>query len=264
MKIGIVGVGMVGEVVRYGMERIGHDVTCHDTKWPGSRIEPLLSADLIFVCVPTPSRPDGACDTSIVERVVLEIDDTGYDGLIVIKSTVTPGTTDLLEMGLNHSRIAFCPEFLKEKSRFVDFIENHDVCIIGAYTEADYKLIVEAHGSLPKQFVKICPKEAELTKYFSNTFNAMRIVFANQFYEVCEKARCDYTSIKNAITKRVNIGDHYLDCNKNFREFGGNCLPKDTKAFAKFAKDIGANTDLWDDIVWLNNETGAGREEKVA
>src|SRR5262245_16526412 len=121
MKIGIVGVGMVGEVVKYGMERIGHDVAIYDPKFPATSLEHVIDCDLVFVCVPTPCSADGGCDISIVKRVVLELEDGGYNGLIVIKSTVTPGTTDLLEDLLAKARVAFCPEFLKEKSRFVDF-----------------------------------------------------------------------------------------------------------------------------------------------
>lgn len=263
MRIGVVGVGMVGEVVKYGMERIGHDVSCHDIKWPGSSLKDVLETDLIFVCVPTPMSADGSCNISIVEKTVHEIDQAGYAGLIVIKSTVTPGTTERLD-SVTQARLAFCPEFLKEKSRFVDFIENHDVCIIGAWSIIDFELIQGAHGSLPKQFVWITPTEAETAKYFSNVFNAMRIVFANQFYSVCEKAGIDYTAVKNAVTKRNNISDHYLECNKNFRKFGGNCLPKDTEAFAYFAKQVGADARLFDYIVELNDQIGRFDEERAA
>jgi len=261
MNIGIVGVGMVGETLKYGFERIGHDVYAHDIKWP-TKLESVLDTDLTFICVPTPCNSAGECDTSIVERVCAELNLLLYRGLIVIKSTVTPGTTDRMidEHGGLLKRIAFCPEFLRERSRYSDFVENHDLCIIGAHRQEHFELIKAAHGSLPKQFVFLSPLEAELAKYFVNVFNAMRITFANQFYNVCMDAGADYTAIKNAVVKRASIGDFYLECNKHFRSFGGNCLPKDTMAFAKFA---GRHNALFEMICQLNDDYER-RENKVA
>lgn len=259
MKIGIIGVGMVGEVVKYGMERLGHDVIAYDTKWAYGRIGMVLDTDLVFVCVPTPSMPDGSCNTLIVEDVVLQLSNLKYGGCVVIKSTVTPGTTRKLGAAFD-MRIAFCPEFLKEKSRFVDFVENHDVCIIGVDGDnvETFDLIKEAHGSFPKRFEWLTTTEAEMAKYFSNCFNALRIVFANQFYEVCQEIGCDYTAVKNAIVKRSTIGDNYLECNKNFRAFGGNCLPKDLKAFMRFSEAMGAKELLWRDLITLNEWADEG------
>lgn len=238
MKVGIIGVGMVGTVVRHGLMRIGHEISVYDVKLPETSLRDVLSTDIIFISVPTPSRPDGSCDTSIVERVVADISETGYKGLVTIKSTVEPGTTDKLHARHPHLRLAFCPEFLREKAAYTDFVEQHDVCIIGAYNEADYELVREVHGELPHNFAHVTPIEAELSKYFLNVFNALRIVYANQFYDVAKAAGADYQKIKNAITKHRVVPPVYLDCSENFRGFGGSCLPKDTKGFAYYAKKI--------------------------
>ena len=253
MNIGIVGVGMVGETLKYGFERIGHDVYAHDIKWPSSKLESILDTDIAFICVPTPCDSAGECDTSAVERVCGHLNVLRYRGLIVIKSTVTPGTTDgMIEVyGGLLKRIAFCPEFLRERSRYSDFVENHDLCIIGAHRQEHFELIKAAHGSLPKQSVLLSPLEAELAKYFVNVFNAMRITFANQFFNVCQDAGADYTAVKNAVVKRASIGDFYLECNRHFRSFGGNCLPKDTMAFAKYA---GRHKALFEMICQLNDK----------
>jgi UDPglucose 6-dehydrogenase len=268
VKIGIIGHGMVGEVVNYGMRRIGHDTIVVDKKIAGTNLRQVIDTDLVFVCVPTPGKPNGACDVSIVESVVRELSTFHYKGEVVIKSTVTPGTTERLsrECSGTDTKISFCPEFLKERSRFVDFVENHDVCIIGAHEEdlSSFEKIKEAHGTLPKQFVWLSPTEAEMAKYFSNCFNALRIVFANQFYDACQAVGVDYSSVKNAITKRSNIGDHYLDCTKNFRAFGGNCLPKDVNAFRHFAGEAGACELLWRDIITLNEWAEENDEANVA
>ena len=255
MKIGIIGLGIVGESVRQGLIRIDHDVIGHDAKVEGSTINRVLGTDVCFVCVPTKTNEQGVCDTSIVESVVNDLAVLGYKGVITIKSTVTPGLTDLLSKRFPGLRLAFCPEFLRERAAFMDFFENHDICAIGAYTDEDYQAIEDAHGSIPKAFSRLTPLEAEFVKYFSNVFNAMRVVFANEFYEVCQAAGANYTKIKNTVVKRTNIPNYYLDCNENSRGFGGACLPKDTAAFAAYAKSLGLeHLALFDTIVTENEK----------
>src|SRR5262245_50541808 len=255
MKIGIVGVGMVGGTLQYGFERIGHDVVSVDTKLPGTKLSDVLETDLTFICVPTPCNDAGKCDTSTVCGVVDHLASFDYKGLVVIKSTVTPGTTDrLIEKYKGVLRLAFCPEFLRERARYSDFVENHDVCIVGTPDQADFSLVWQAHGSLPKKTIWLKrPIEAELAKYFVNVYNAMRITFANQFFDVCQAAGADYTAVKNAVVQKQSIGDYYLESNKNFREFGGNCLPKDTMAFLTYAESIGVPAELIRTMLMMND-----------
>lgn len=257
MKIGIIGVGMVGKAIQHGFTRIGHQVKPYDINLPKTSQKDVLPTEVAFISVPTPQKKDGSCDTSIVEKVVGELAKAKYKGLAVIKSTVEPGTTDRLHKKYPKLRLAFCPEFLREKATYTDFVEQHDVCIIGAYTEKDYELVKKAHDPLPQAYAHLTPREAEFTKYFSNIFNAMRITFANQFYDVCKAAGVDYQKVKNAVVKRRNIPNFYLDCNENFRGFGGSCLPKDTEAFAAFVKKLGLNVRLFEQIVEENRRYAA-------
>lgn len=254
MKIGVIGLGVVGEAVKHGFERIGHTVRGFDIKNPNTNLGQLLDAQMIFLSVPTPCREDGTCNTNIVEQVVADIEQKGYPGLVVLKSTVTPGTTDMLAKRHPGLRLAFCPEFLRERAAYTDFVENHDVCAIGAYNPEDYDLIKEAHGNLPKAFARLSPTEAEFSKYFSNLYNAMRIIFANSFYDVATRSGADYSKIKRAMVLRSNIEDAYLDCNENFRGFGGVCLPKDTTAFAAFVRSQGLDLGLFELIVNENKK----------
>ncbi|HEV7121682.1 MAG TPA: hypothetical protein VGN56_02530 [Candidatus Paceibacterota bacterium] len=252
MKIGVIGVGVVGSAVQHGLERIGHTVRPHDTKLD-TDLADLSDTEVCFLCVPTPPDSAGRCDTSIIESVLVDLSRLGYRGVIAIKSTVIPGTTDSLATQYPALRLAFCPEFLRERAAFVDFFENHDLCAIGAYADADFELIRDAHGSIPKRVSRLTPLEAELVKYFSNVFNAMRITFANEFYDVCEALGANYTNVKNAAVQRENIPDYYLDCNENFRGFAGVCLPKDTSAFAALVKELGlSNANLFATIVQDN------------
>lgn len=253
-KIGIIGVGVVGSAVKFGLARIGNEVKGFDTKDPETKLEDVLDTDLNFVCVPTPQTEDGSCDTAIVEKVAQELDDAKYKGLVVIKSTVTPGTTDKLVKSHPNMRFAFCPEFLREKATYTDFVENHDLCAIGVYNNEDYEIVKAAHGELPQNFAQLTPLEAEFTKYFSNVLNALKVVFANGFYEVCQKMGADYTKIKNAMVHRNTIANVYLDCNENFRGYGGNCLPKDAEAFARLVKDLDLDLDLFDTIISENKK----------
>lgn len=244
MKIGIVGVGVVGAAVQHGLERIGHDVRIFDIARSETSLADVLGTEIVFLCVPTPCLPNGMCDTSRVEQVVGDLAEQRYSGLIAIKSTVTPGTTERLAKRYPFLRISFCPEFLRERAAAVDFVENHDLCIAGVSEIADAALLQDAHGTLPKAFRAMKPTEAELGKYFSNVFNALRIVFANEFYEVCKAVGADYDVIKEAMVQRTTIADVYLDCNERFRGFAGMCLPKDTTAFAAFVRALGLDGRL--------------------
>jgi len=257
-RVAVVGCGVVGGAVSDGMERLGHKVFRHDpTLYSTDTTDvKIFKPDITFVCVPTPQNLDGSCDTSIVEEVVRELTEIQTTGIIAIKSTVTPGTTQRLieqytprSLMPKYSPIAFVPEFLREKSAFYDFTEGHDTCAIGTDSDYVYHKIREAHGHYPKEFFKVSPTEAELVKYFSNVFNAMRVVFANGFYDVCKGLGADYTKVKNAAASRPTLNGLYLDCNDGFRGFGGVCLPKDTAAFAKLAKDLGVDAKIFETIV---------------
>ncbi|MFH1077810.1 MAG: hypothetical protein V1745_00795 [Patescibacteria group bacterium] len=253
MNIGIIGLGVVGSAVKNGFEKIGHSVSVFDTKYPDSTLADVLGTEVCFLTLPTPPREDGSCDISIVERTLRDLEANGYGGLAVIKSTVEPGTTDRLSKELKIS-LAFCPEFLRERAAYTDFAENHDVLVIGAYSDEHHGLIRETHGSLPKNVFLMTPLEAELAKYFSNVYNALRITFANEFYEVCTALGADYGRIKHAMVHRQNIEDAYLDCNENFRGFGGVCLPKDTKALAALVRKLGLDLKLFETIVEENDK----------
>jgi UDPglucose 6-dehydrogenase len=132
MNIGIIGVGVVGGAVRYGMEKLGHRVFIYDPIIANSKFEDILNTNICFICVPSPSLENGKCDTSIVEQTIEKLNSLSYKGIAAIKSTVSPGTTQSLKDKYFHTmKICFIPEFLRERCAITDFTENHDVCIIG-------------------------------------------------------------------------------------------------------------------------------------
>lgn len=257
MKIGIIGsVGIVGSACKFGFEKVGHDVLNHDIKL-GTSIKDVLDAEIIFICVPTPTRKDGSCDTSIVESVIEQIhtymlQTKKMSPILAIKSTVAPGTTELFALKYKDIQFAFVPEFLRERCAISDFTENHDACIIGTHSVETFEKIKDAHGKLPKKFVRLSPTEAEFVKYFTNAFNATRVVFANSFYEICKNYGVNYTTIKDAATNIHHIPHNYLECNENMRGFNGMCLPKDLKVLAKLSQ--GTSVEFFDDILRENEK----------
>ena len=248
MKIGIVGIGVVGNAHKFGFEKLGHDVSFHDTAWIGTKLEDVMDTDVVYICVPTPSLSDGQCDTSIVCQVVNDLVLGGYEGVISIKSTVKPGTTQELCIAYNTHQICFCPEFLRERSAEVDFIENNTLLAIGTEDDTVYNIVKESHGNYPQSYAKLNPTEAELLKYYSNVYNSLRIIFANSMFEVCESLGADYEKIRTAFVKRGTATGQYTLVNKNWRGYAGVCLPKDTKALAGLVKELGLDLKLFETI----------------
>ena len=264
MKIGIIGRGFVGGAIEVGFESQRHEVLVHDTKL-NTKIQDVLEAPLLYVCVPTPSSEDGSCNTNIVESVLGELSELNYSGAVCIKSTIVPGTTQRFRQLFNNLNIGFVPEFLREKTAVQDFLYNNNVLVIGSEDEEVIELVKESHGVLPTHTVTMTPTEAELTKYFSNTYKAMRVTFANAFYNLCQSMGSDYDKVKDAFLFH-GVGDgHYLRVNKEFGGFGGTCLPKDSKALAKLVDDLGLPMEVFRVIVSDNEiftKTGQeGREE---
>jgi UDPglucose 6-dehydrogenase len=238
MKIGLLGRGTVGKAVYEGLEYLGHEMSFFDPAYEGSKLTDVLDTDCVFICVPTDQAANGDCDTSIVDRVVKELDDHGYTGLVSIKSTVIPGTTDRLQKQYPRLRMSMVPEFLRAKSALADFVYNHDLLVVGTYTREDADLLVEIHGSFPENIARVTPTEAEVIKYFNNVHHAMSVTFANITHDVCNKLGANYMNVYKAITKRDCINPAYLMANKNMRGYGGHCLPKDTSAWNNLIKNL--------------------------
>jgi len=264
MKIGIIGRGFVGGAISVGFESQGHEILVHDTKL-NTKIEDVMEAKLIYICVPTPSSEDGSCNTDIVESVLGELSELNYKGAVCVKSTIVPGTTQKFRQIFGNLNLNFVPEFLREKTAVEDFLHNNNVLVIGSEDEEVIELVKESHGTLPTHTVTMTSTEAELTKYFSNTYKAMRVTFANAFYNLCQSMGSDYDKVKDAFLFH-GIGDgHYLRVNKQFGGYGGTCLPKDSKALAKLVDELGLPMDIFKVIVSDNEiftKTGQkGREE---
>ena len=247
MKIGIIGLGVVGTANKAGFEYLGHTVHFHDIKLE-TKVDDLLDTEISFICVPTPSNQNGECDTSIVESVIIELEALSYKGIVAIRSTAVPGFTQSMIEKYKNLCICYIPEFLRERCATDDFINNQKLLAVGSYDSWVYKKVLIAHGDIPEHFVHLTPTEAEILKYFNNVYASLRVTFANVMFELCEKLDCDYTAIKNSYIKTGKAGDMYLDVSEGLRGYGGMCLPKDTKALAKLIEKLNLELDLINSI----------------
>lgn len=252
MRIGIIGLGVVGRAVYDGLRQIGHNLSYYDIAHPGTSIRDVLNTEIIFICVPTPSNTDGSCNIEYVKSTVNQLHNLDYDGIVAIKSTIIPGTTQSLIDQYPSMTICFVPEFLRERSALTDFVDNHDILIVGTNNTDCYYTIVKSHGSIPKSIIQVSPTEAEISKYFSNVFNSLRITFANGMFELCNCLGADYQKVFDAVTQRSNITPDYLRCSEYLRGFSGHCLPKDSQALAMLVNNLNLNIDLFDAIVHDN------------
>ena len=246
MRIGIIGIGKVGQALQQCFVEIDQSVVIHDTKL-NTKINDVLNTSIIYICVPTPEHSDHSCDTSIVDNVIYELDLLNYQGVVAIKSTVEPGHTESL---INQTRLKVCfvPEFLRERCAARDFA-NSNLLAVGTDSKEIFDIVCQSHGTLARNPVMMSPVEAELLKYYSNVFNATRVTFANIMYELCQHYSADYEKILETYLIRGTASPDYLHCKEDLRGFTGKCLPKDTHAVNTLLKKIGKRYKLFDAVI---------------
>ncbi|TSC75457.1 MAG: UDPglucose 6-dehydrogenase [Parcubacteria group bacterium Gr01-1014_30] len=249
-KIGVAGVGYVGGAVKHWFETQGLPLFLYDKGKGVGSLEELNKAEVVFLCLPTPfDEKSGFSDSAIWE--VLK----GLEGekVVVVKSTVLPGSTDKYQASFPQHKILFNPEFLTEKNANQDFI-NPKRQLVG-YTKESTQEAEKVMAFLPKaHFQRIMEaKAAEMVKYFGNLFLANRVIFANQMYDVCEKLGIDYDAVKEAAGEDSRVGNSHFDVfSDGYRGYSRSCLPKDTKAFIQLAESLGLNPRLLKTIDEVN------------
>jgi|TARA_S200002703_G_scaffold54796_1_gene47338 UDPglucose 6-dehydrogenase len=241
MEIGIVGQGYVGTAIKVGFEPHYDYIHTYDkydlAKSTLPNIKDLVDkCDVIFVCVPTPMRKDGTCYTGIVEEVIKEIDynvDVNKDKpIVVIKSTIPPGTTDKFNKSYSNVIVIFNPEFLTEENFLEDF-KNQKRIILGGQRNGTNTLRQIYSKVFPHAtIVKTGSKTAEMVKYFINNFLATKVSFANEMYKVCEQVDIDYDKVVEYATYDERLGKSHwaVPGPDGDLGFGGHCLPKDLSA----------------------------------
>ena len=203
----------------------------------------------IFICVPTPMNKNGKCNTNIVESVVSQLDTLSKsndrkptDTILIIKSTVPPGTTEILDKKYKNVKVCFSPEFLTE-ANFIEDFKNQSRIIIGGnrYTNTKIKSDIFVKAFPQATIVKTSSTIAEMVKYTTNTFLATKVSFANEIKQICDKLNIDYDKVVEYATYDDRLGkSHWAVPGPDGKfGFGGSCFPKDLNALIKLSEDFG-------------------------
>lgn len=259
-KIGIVGVGMVGGALKNYFEKQEAWLFIYDKGKDLGSMNEINQADIIFICVPTPfDKEKQSFDLTYVEEVCGNIEG---EKIIVIKSTVVPGTTQKLQEKYSQHKFLFNPEFLTEITAEQD-MNYPDRQIIG-YTDKSFTVAGELMQLLPlAPFEKIVPAFiAEFCKYGGNTWFSVKVSKNNEFYDLFKifgGSYEDFKSLINCMAADKRIGRSHLEViHKGYRGYGdmrvSKCLPKDTKALLKFASDLNVKMPVLEAADRYNDE----------
>lgn len=262
MTVGIIGYGWVGKA----MHKLFADASTYDTTMEYPKFYPETSksasygAEVIFICVPTPNNPDGSLDSSIVDECVRQCN---KKSLIVIRSTVQPGTCDNLSR--DGYRIVFQPEYLGESPAhpFTD-MKTRPFLVIGG-EPADRRQLIELYQTVYNANVSIrqvTNYEAEVIKLSENRAIAFKVAECQELYDACEKAGVDYYTVREAVygdDPRFNLWWTFVYSDK--RGFNSKCIPKDVYGWAAWAESVGYNPELTRSLLkinekYLNNRSG--------
>jgi UDPglucose 6-dehydrogenase len=284
----IVGTGYVGMASAIGFAELGHRVTGYDidterirglqrgtTPYRETGIEEALrrnlsrdgirfcedlesavrEADYVVVAVGTPSHANGSADLSAVEGAVASLRPLLADGaVIVLRSTVPVGTSERLAASCAHE-VIYAPEFLREGSALVDFV-NPDRIVVGATSTP----VAEEYGALlaalGRPFVMTSLRNAELIKAFSNAFLALKISFANEVANFCDAVDADALAVLSGVGYDSRIGRSFLYPGIGF---GGPCFEKDLKSLNHVAQQHGTSRELISATLRVN----AGQPKRV-
>ena len=263
MIIGIIGQGYVGTAIKEGFKQ-HYEIFTYDKydeeKSTANLWTLALRSNVIFVCVPTPMNADGTCHTDIVESVVKEIDDCNHEHkpIVVIKSTVPPGTTDRLHNKYKNIDVIFNPEFLTEANFLEDF-KNQSRIILGGVRRGTNLLRQVYSKVFPHAtIVKTGSKTAEMTKYFINSFLATKVSFANEMKILCDGIDIDYDKVVEYSTYDERLGKSHWAVPGPDGEFGfgGHCLPKDISALVNGYDDM----ELLKTVLQVNDKVRKDRD----
>lgn len=245
-KIGIIGQGFVGNAVYQKFKKY-FDILTFDTdsKLANSTYEELtLLCDVIFLCLPTPMNDDGSCHINIVEDELNKLNKGKY--IVVIKSTVPPGTVEKWNKEFKNLKIVFNPEFLTERNAVDDF-NNQNRIILGGPRPATTKLKQIYSKVFPNaHIIKTGSTHAEMVKYFTNCFLALKVSFANEMFEITKNLNLDYDKVVEyaILDKRLGKSHWAVPGPDGDFGYGGHCFPKDVKALIKLAEHLGIHPKI--------------------
>jgi UDPglucose 6-dehydrogenase len=247
-KIGIIGFGFLGRALAHGFN-LYSDMKIYDKydKSFDTLIETVNESDYIFVSVPTPMKDDGSQDLTNIYDAVDNIARVAKEGkIIILRSTIIPGTTRKIAYKYTKHDFVFFPEFLTERTAKMDFI-NASRLIFGGQ-----KHVTEIVETLFRNVFHHTPifhttwEGAEVAKYMSNCFFAIKVIFQNEMYDVAERIGIPYNVLRDMWLASGWVANMHTDVpgHDGDRGYGGKCFPKDVKAFIAWAESEGLTMDV--------------------
>jgi nucleotide sugar dehydrogenase len=263
MNIGIIGQGFVGNAV-YQKFKNFFKVYTYDivAKLCNSSYDELINnCNVIFVCVPTPMNSNGSCNIKLVSEVLSKLNKQSK-AIVVVKSTVLPGTIEKFNKQFSNINIVFNPEFLTERNAVDDF-NNQNRIILGGPRPATTKLVQIYSSVFPKAHViKTGSTHAEMIKYFTNCFLASKVSFANEMYDLCSALDLDYDKIVEYATLDKRLGNSHWAVPGPDGDFGygGHCFPKDLSAIIKMTDELGTVNNTLKSVQKTNDRVRENRD----
>ena len=216
MNIGIIGQGFVGNAVYNKFKNYYNVLTFDlDKSLCNSSFEKInKECKYIFVCLPTPMNKDGSCYTGIVEDLLIKINnypnEISQNKIVIVKSTIPPGTTIKWNDKFDNLSIVFNPEFLTEANAVKDY-ENQNRIILGGLTHITLELNSIFSTVFPTaKIINTNSTDAEMVKYTTNSFLAMKVSFANEIYQICKKVNANYDKVIESTIEDVRLGKSHL------------------------------------------------------
>lgn len=252
--IGIIGLGFVGNAIFKSFKIKNIDVVGYDKYKTSDSFENILKTKILFLCLPT-LFDDTKCEYD--KTAIYEICDKliNYNGIIVIKSTIEPGTTNELSKKYDKLKFIHNPEFLTARTAFEDF-HNQTHIVLGKSNNCSQEQINELSNfykeNYPNAEISSCTSlESESMKIFCNSFYASKVMLFNEYYMLCNKNGSDFNKIKDLMLKNNWINPMHTnvpgpDGNLGY---GGACFPKDTKALNEYMKNLGSPNQILESVI---------------
>ena len=251
MRIGIIGKGFVGSAVEYGFtceKNLNAEIKVFDInpKLKTHSLEDTINkSDYIFLSLPTPANPDGTIHLDIVDNALAEIDKSlNNDCIILLRSTVVPGTSQLFAKKYPKLQLVFNPEFLTEKNANYDFI-NQSRIILGGNKHLTEKVATlynwRFDNSIP--IIQTNYETAEFIKYVNNCFLATKVSFMNEMKLLANKCNADWELAVEGFVRDGRVGHSHLNVpgHDGKNGFGGSCFPKDIQAIIEYGNSMGVD-----------------------
>ena len=268
--VGIIGQGFVGSAIREGLKSF-YKIYTYDIKRNLCNCNSLgdltNSSNFIFICLPTPMKEDGSCSTKIVEETARDIDTycqahSINNRIVIIKSTVPPGTTQRINAECKNVSVVFSPEFLTEANSFNDFKNQKSIIIGGDHPASSHvkMMLRKAFSSIP--IIKTNANHAEMVKYFINCFLSTKLSFSNEMYQLCEKINVDYDKVIEYVLYDDRLGKSHFSVPgpDGHAGFGGHCFPKDLSAMITIFRNFGVQPTVLEAVREKNDEVRDDRD----